>query len=87
MLKIFDSSNTFLFCGDLIPTVFHIPIPYVMGYDLQPLITVQEKNKFLKKAVDENWKLIFGHDHLNACATVKKTDKGYIYGNYSENLF
>ena len=78
MLKLSDSSNTFLFCGDLIPTMYHIPIPYLMGYDIQPLITVQEKQKYLQLAVDENWKLIFGHDHINTCATVKKTDKGFL---------
>ena len=43
MIKISDSSNIYLFCGDLIPTMYHIPIPYIMGYDIQPLITVQEK--------------------------------------------
>lgn len=79
MLKLSDSSNTFLFCADLIPTMHHIPIPYVMGYDIQPLHTVEEKQKYLKLAVDENWKLIFGHDHFNSCATVKKTERGYIF--------
>ena len=79
MLKLSDSSNTFLFCADLIPTMHHIPVPYVMGYDLQPLNTVQEKQKYLKLAVDENWKLIFGHDHLNSCASVKKNEKGFIF--------
>ncbi|MFZ1288569.1 MAG: MBL fold metallo-hydrolase [Melioribacteraceae bacterium] len=79
MLKIFDSSNTFLFCGDLIPTMYHIPIPYVMGYDIQPLETVKEKKKILQTAVEENWKLIFEHDHQNVCATVHKTEKGFSY--------
>ena len=79
MLKLSDSSNTLLFCADLIPTMYHIPIPYVMGYDIQPLETIKEKQKYLQQAVDENWKLIFGHDHLNAFATVKKTEKGFIF--------
>lgn len=83
MLKISDSSNTFLFCGDLIPTMYHIPIPYVMGYDIQPLETVKEKMKFLQLAVDENWKLIFEHDHKNVCATIHKTEKGF---NYKEGI-
>ncbi|MCB0743303.1 MAG: MBL fold metallo-hydrolase [Ignavibacteriae bacterium] len=79
MLKISDSSNTFLFCADLIPTMYHIPIPYVMGYDIQPLETVAEKQKILKSAVDENWKMIFEHDHTNVCATIHKTEKGFNF--------
>lgn len=77
MIKISDSANTLLFCGDLIPTYAHIPIPYVMGYDLQPLETVKEKEKYLSLAVEQNWKLIFEHDTINVCATITKTDKGF----------
>ena len=55
----------------------HIPLPYVMGYDLQPLVTVEEKKKYLKLALDENWKLFFGHDPEIAFATVKKFGEGY----------
>jgi len=78
MVKISDGSNTILFCADLIPTVSHIPLPYIMGYDLQPLTTLEEKKKFLKLAVDENWKLFFGHDPEFALATVKIFREGYI---------
>ncbi len=76
LVKISDSSNTILQCADLVPTISHIPVPYLMGYDIQPLITVKEKNEILPKAVKENWKLFFGHDPEVAFATVKKTDKG-----------
>jgi glyoxylase-like metal-dependent hydrolase (beta-lactamase superfamily II) len=76
MVKISDSANTLLFCSDLIPFVSHIPIPYIMGYDIQPLITVEEKKKYLQKAVDENWKLFFGHDPETAMVTLKNTEKG-----------
>lgn len=78
MVKISDSRNTILFCADLIPTVSHIPLPYIMGYDLQPLVTLQEKKKYLKLALDENWKLFFGHDPEYALATVKIFRDGYI---------
>lgn len=78
MVKISDGNNTFLFCGDLMPTSSHIPLPYIMGYDLQPLVTLQEKIKYLKTAVDENWKLFFEHDPEFAFATVKKFGEGYI---------
>ena len=77
LLKISDTSDTLLYCCDLFPTTSHIPLPYVMGYDLQPLVTVEEKKKILKKAVDEEWRLFFEHDHENALATVALTEKGY----------
>jgi glyoxylase-like metal-dependent hydrolase (beta-lactamase superfamily II) len=78
MVKISDSSNTILYCCDLMPFVSQIRIPYVMGYDLQPLLTIQEKKKYLKLAADENWYLYFGHDPINALATVKYTEKGIV---------
>ncbi len=88
MLKISDSANTLVYCCDLIPFVSHIPIPYIMGYDLQPLITIKEKVKILQQAVDENWLLFFEHDPEIACATVKHTDKGIrvdkTFGNFKE---
>ena len=76
LLKISDSANTFLYCCDLFPTTSHIPLPYVMGYDLQPLVTVSEKKKILKSAIDEEWKLFFEHDPETAYATLASTDKG-----------
>lgn len=77
LVKISDSSNTFLYVGDLFPTTSHIPIPYVMGYDLQPLVTIEEKKKILTKAIEENWKLFFEHDPETAFATVMKDEKGF----------
>ncbi|PKL81568.1 MAG: MBL fold metallo-hydrolase [Ignavibacteriae bacterium HGW-Ignavibacteriae-3] len=77
MIKIHDSSNTILYCGDLFPFTSHIPIPYVMGYDLQPLITVQEKKKILPRAVEEKWKLFFEHDPKVIMATVAESPKGF----------
>lgn len=77
MIKLSDSSNTLLYCADLIPTLAHIPVPYVMGYDIQPLETVKEKKKFLGKAVDENWHLIFEHDAYSNTALIKRTEKGF----------
>jgi glyoxylase-like metal-dependent hydrolase (beta-lactamase superfamily II) len=76
ILKLSDSANTFLYCCDLFPTTSHIPLPYVMGYDLQPLVTVAEKKKILKTALDEEWKLFFEHDPETAYATLQSTDKG-----------
>jgi len=76
MIKISDASNTVLYCADLMPFVSQIRIPYIMGYDLQPLITVQEKKKYLQLAANENWYLYFGHDPQFAAATVKHSEKG-----------
>ena len=76
MVKISDSSNTVLFCADLIPLISHIPLPYIMGFDIQPLVTLQEKKQFLSEAVHKNWKLFFGHDPEIAFATVRQTEKG-----------
>ncbi len=77
LIKLSDSSNTILYCGDLFPTTSHIPVPYVMGYDLQPLVTVEEKKNILSKAIDENWKIFFEHDPLTAIANVVKDEKGF----------
>ena len=76
MVKISDSSNTILFCGDLLPFTSHIPLPYIMGYDLQPLITLKEKKEILPKTANENWKIFFEHDPETAFVSVEKTERG-----------
>jgi glyoxylase-like metal-dependent hydrolase (beta-lactamase superfamily II) len=78
MIKISDSLNTVLYCADLMPFISQIRIPYVMGYDIQPMITVQEKKKYLQLAADENWQIYFGHDPEFALATVKHSEKGIV---------
>lgn len=65
-----------VFMADLLPSVGHIPLAYVMGYDTRPLITLQEKGDFLQKAVDENYVLFLEHDSVNQCCTLKNTEKG-----------
>ncbi|MBA4251917.1 MAG: MBL fold metallo-hydrolase, partial [Chlorobiaceae bacterium] len=76
-LKISDSSNTFFFCGDLIPFASHVHLPFIMAYDLQPLITLQEKKEILLTAVEEDWTLIFEHDPKIPFSKVIKTEKGF----------
>ncbi|NWF50671.1 MAG: MBL fold metallo-hydrolase [Ignavibacteriaceae bacterium] len=78
MIKISDSSNTVLYCGDLLPFVSQIRLPYIMAYDLQPLVTLEEKKKYLKTAADEEWNLFFGHDPEFAIAKVRHFEKGII---------
>lgn len=68
--------KTIVFMADLLPTVGHIPLPYVMGYDTRPLLTMQEKYNFLNKAADENYFLFLEHDAYNELCTVKHTEKG-----------
>lgn len=68
--------KTIVFMADLLPTVGHIPLPYVMGYDTRPLLTMDEKAKFLTKAADENFLLFLEHDATNHLCTVKHTEKG-----------
>ncbi len=68
--------HTIVFVADLLPSVGHIPLPYVMGYDTRPLLTLKEKEAFLKKAADNKYVLFLEHDPLNECCTVKHTEKG-----------
>lgn len=65
-----------VFMADLLPSVGHIPLPYVMGYDTRPLLTLDEKAKFLNLAADEEFVLFLEHDSINECCTVKHTEKG-----------
>ncbi len=68
--------RTVVFMADLLPTVGHIPLPYVMGYDTRPLLTLEEKGAFLKRAADEDYVLFLEHDAHNECCTVRHTEKG-----------
>ena len=69
-------NKTLVFAADLIPTAGHIPIPYVMGYDTRPLISMTEKECFLKEAADNGYYLFLEHDAYNPIITVKHTEKG-----------
>lgn len=75
--KVYDSKNTLLYCADLIPTASHIPLPYIMGYDNNPMTTLEEKKRILSQTVKENWTLVFEHDPFHHGGTVELTDKGY----------
>ncbi|MBQ0116670.1 MAG: MBL fold metallo-hydrolase [Flavobacterium sp.] len=64
------------YCADLVATAGHLPIPYVMGYDTRPLLTVSEKDWFLNQAATHGWKLLLEHDAHNEIITVQHTEKG-----------
>jgi glyoxylase-like metal-dependent hydrolase (beta-lactamase superfamily II) len=68
--------KTICFMADLLPSVGHIPLPYIMGYDTRPLITMEEKERFLGEAADKQYVLFLEHDPVNECCTVKRTEKG-----------
>lgn len=83
-IKISDGSQTLFFCADLIPMHAHVPLPYIMGYDLQPLVTLQEKKDVLAIAADEDWTLVVQHDPEVVAVKVERTDKGF---RVKEKLF
>lgn len=68
--------KTLVFVADLIPTTGHIPLPYIMGYDTRPLLTLEEKGIFLKKAVQDEYFLFFEHDAYSELCTLQTTEKG-----------
>ena len=77
MLLISGQQEKLLYAADLIPMTAHIPIPWVMAYDLYPVITIQEKEKLLKIAADQEWIVFFEHDPRIQCGTVELGDRGY----------
>jgi len=81
MPKISYQNKQVLFIADTIPSHAHIPVPYVMGYDINPLITMKEKENLLNQAVDNEWVIFFDHDPIYDCATIKKTEKGFALEN------
>lgn len=68
--------KTIVFMADLLPSAGHIPLPYVMGYDTRPLITLEEKEKFLRHAVENEFVLFMEHDSVNECCLLQNTEKG-----------
>jgi Zn-dependent hydrolases, including glyoxylases len=68
--------KTVLYMADLLPSVGHIPIPYVMGYDVRPLITMEERNSYWNEIVENEYILFFEHDPINECCTLQHTEKG-----------
>ncbi|MUV05195.1 MBL fold metallo-hydrolase [Flavobacterium rakeshii] len=70
------NGKTIVFMADLLPTAGHIPLPYVMGYDTRPLLTLDEKSKFMNAAADNGYYLFLEHDAHNEIITVQQTEKG-----------
>jgi glyoxylase-like metal-dependent hydrolase (beta-lactamase superfamily II) len=73
-----DGATTLLYVADLVPTLAHVPLPWIMGYDLRPLVTLEEKRRILNEAVDNNWTLFFEHDAFNHTCRLQRNDKGIV---------
>ena len=77
MLPVIEyKGKTIVYMADLLPSVAHIPMPYIMAYDMFPLTTLKEKKEFLMEAVQKEWVLFLEHDPFNECCTLQQTDKG-----------
>jgi glyoxylase-like metal-dependent hydrolase (beta-lactamase superfamily II) len=74
--KIDYNGKILVYVADLLPSVAHIPLPYVMGYDMFPLTTLHEKKAFFKEAIANNYSLFFEHDAVNECCNLQMTEKG-----------
>ncbi|HSZ73065.1 MAG TPA: MBL fold metallo-hydrolase [Cytophagaceae bacterium] len=81
-----NSGQTLAYAADLIPSVTHLPLPYVASYDVRPLIAMTEKERFLQQALENKWTLFFEHDPVNECCTLAMTEKG-IRADYKGKLF
>lgn len=74
--KINYKGKTIVYMADLLPSVGHLPLPYVMAYDMFPLKTLREKKSFLEEAVAKDYILYLEHDPINECCTLQQTEKG-----------
>ncbi|MGK0388610.1 MAG: glyoxylase-like metal-dependent hydrolase (beta-lactamase superfamily II) [Maribacter sp.] len=83
MMPIIPYGDTKLvYCADLIPSMHHLGLPYVMSYDIRPLETLKEKKILLDEALEQDWKLFFEHDPVNEICSLIKNDRGRIkYSN------
>jgi glyoxylase-like metal-dependent hydrolase (beta-lactamase superfamily II) len=72
MVKVTDGTNTLLYCGDVVPTSTHVRTAWLMGYDLHPLLLMEEKQKYLTQAADQKWYLFFEHDPYCDAALIEK---------------
>ena len=76
LVKITDAERTLVYAADLLPTTAHLRDTWIMAYDVRPLQTLEEKRRFLDRAVDEGWHLYFEHDPETAVATPRRTERG-----------
>ncbi|OQY05828.1 MAG: MBL fold metallo-hydrolase [Bacteroidetes bacterium 4572_117] len=70
------NNQAFAYTADLFPSTAHLPMPYIMSYDTRPLVTLEDKERFFKDAMENNYILFFEHDLYNECCTLQETEKG-----------
>lgn len=70
------NGKTLVFCADLFPSTAHLPLSYIMAYDTRPLLTVEDKKRFFKEALENDYVLFFEHDLYTECCTITETEKG-----------
>jgi glyoxylase-like metal-dependent hydrolase (beta-lactamase superfamily II) len=73
-----DGTTTLFYCADLMPTASHVNLPWIMAYDLRPLVTLEEKRRILNQAADENWIFFFEHDPVTEAVRVIRTERGIV---------
>jgi glyoxylase-like metal-dependent hydrolase (beta-lactamase superfamily II) len=73
-----DGSTTLFYCADLIPLTAHVQLPWIMAYDLRPLVTLEEKRRLLAEALEDRWILYFEHDPATAAARLLRDTKGIV---------
>jgi glyoxylase-like metal-dependent hydrolase (beta-lactamase superfamily II) len=66
-----------LFLGDVCPTTAHLPLPWIMGYDVEPLVTLESKRELLPRAVGEGWLLVFEHDVVTPWSRIEHDGKAF----------
>ena len=86
IVRIGEGRGAVVYCGDLIPTAAHVPIPWVMGYDLHPLTTMQEKRTLLAKACREEWSLVLEHDPFFGAVRVRSEGDGFAPAGAVEGI-
>lgn len=77
-VKVFDGGNVIAFPSDLFPTAHHLPVPYVMGYDICAETSIREREEFIKIASTNDWIVVFEHDRDNSCGRLERNEEGKI---------
>ena len=86
LVRVHDGARSVLHAGDLVPTAAHVPLLWVMAYDVEPLATLDEKRPLLSRAAREGWTVVFEHDPVIASARIVETEKGFRTADESEAL-
>jgi glyoxylase-like metal-dependent hydrolase (beta-lactamase superfamily II) len=76
-LLIESAGERAFYIADLVPTASHLPLAWIMGYDVEPLVTLETKRRILKRAMDENWLVVFEHDAKTAWSQIQNDGKAY----------